>query len=187
MILPLSARVWPSPPVRGQRSSSSQNFGLNLPIEVEKISVPYWRCTDQERYDYRATSLKSGGKGFPVFIHYGSPDVYGLPALEYPSLFKFVLHKGAVLSDLEVSHENHHHEPDWNSIDSIVKPHIASREGAGDGFQMLGLEGGEEGPAMCETCLYSNTPDKDFILDRLLGPDDPRVVIGAGDSYIVIL
>ena len=31
-----------------------------------------------------------------------------------------------------------------------------------------------------ETCLYTNAPNEDFILDR--HPSDPRIVIGAGFS-----
>lgn len=46
---------------------------------------------------------------------------------------------------------------------------------AGERYPQLGAE-----PIADVTCLYTNTPDHDFVLDRL--PSEPRITIGAGFS-----
>ncbi|WP_418282260.1 N-methyl-L-tryptophan oxidase [Halorubrum sp. DTA98] len=102
---------------------------------------------------------------FPVFVHAtGDGHYYGTPRYDVPGfkLGKF-----------------HHRE-------EVVDPDGFGREPRPADEDLLRAyaercfpEGA--GPTMrLSTCLFTNTPDGHFILDRL--PDDPRVTVGAGFS-----
>ncbi|KAJ6434771.1 hypothetical protein OIU84_000078 [Salix udensis] len=103
---------------------------------------------------------------FPTFASYGEPYIYGTPSLEFPGLIKIAVHGGYPC------------DPDkrpWGpgiSLDSM-KEWIEGR------FSGL-VDHGE--PVVTQLCMYSMTPDGDFVIDFLGGEFGKDVVIGGGFS-----
>ncbi|XP_040388851.1 peroxisomal sarcosine oxidase isoform X1 [Cygnus olor] len=137
-------------------------LGLRLPLQPLRIDVCYWR--EKEPGSHGA------GTATPCFMMLGLPEaphgIYGLPALEYPGLVKVCYHHGS-----PVDPEERDRAPP-----GTPRPNIALLSS----FISSYLPGLEPQPAVLETCLYTNTPDGDFILDR--HPKHSNIVIGAGFS-----
>jgi sarcosine oxidase len=108
------------------------------------------------------------GRGLPVFIEWGDDMTYGLPVLgdgPHAGLFKVSHHTpGAALERYDPS-------------DPVPMP---------DDDELLGslceavrrlLPGLDPTPVASERCVYDNSGDTDFVLDRV-GP----VVVGCGTS-----
>ncbi|XP_066552007.1 peroxisomal sarcosine oxidase [Amia ocellicauda] len=133
--------------------------GLQLPLQVEKINVCYWREKVPGTYGV--------GSEFPCFIrvksHGAAHDIYGLPSNEYPGLMKVCYHGGS---------ETDPDERDQQSSQEDIK--ILSR------FLARCFPGLLSTPAVVESCLYTVTPDSHFVLDR--HPTYGNIVIGAGFS-----
>ncbi|NXT52627.1 SOX oxidase, partial [Pluvianellus socialis] len=161
-------------------------LGLRLPLQPLRINVCYWR--------EKEPGSPGAGRAGPCFMALGLSQaprgVYGLPALEYPGLVKV---SGAWwwwwgplasippdrLSPPKVCY--HHGSPtDPEERDRVPpdtpRPNVALLRN----FIRSYLPGLEPEPAVVETCLYTNTPDEDFILDR--HPKFSNIVIGAGFS-----
>jgi sarcosine oxidase len=98
----------------------------------------------------------------PVFIEWGEPAFYGLPTARL-GWYKLAEHGTGV--PVDPTDERRSLEPD---------PMVRARLAAAAARILPGF--GSE-PVAQETCLYDNTPDRDFILDRR-----GRVVAGAGTS-----
>ncbi|NXT88964.1 SOX oxidase, partial [Anhinga rufa] len=137
-------------------------LGLRLPLQPLRINVCYWR--------EKEPGSPSAGRAGPCFLALGLSQaphgIFGLPALEYPGLVKVCYHHGSPTdpeerdrAPLGAPH------PDVTLLSSFISSY---------------LPGLEPWPAVVETCLYTNTPDKDFILDR--HPKFSNIVIGAGFS-----
>ncbi|KAH7576769.1 hypothetical protein JRO89_XS01G0144700 [Xanthoceras sorbifolium] len=134
--------------------------GIELPIQPLETSVSYWRIKEGYEADYAI------GNDFPTFASFGDPLVYGTPSLEFPGLIKFGLHSG------------HPCDPDkrpWGlgmSLNSL-KEWIEGR--------FIGRVDSNE-PAATQLCMYSMTPDEDFVIDFLGGEFEKDVVIAGGFS-----
>ncbi|KAJ7309092.1 hypothetical protein JRQ81_008408 [Phrynocephalus forsythii] len=136
-------------------------LGLHLPLQPLRISVCYWR----------AKQLDSPGE-MPCFLGInldGNPHhIYGLPAGEYPGLVKICYHHGTPV------------DPDAPDQLSQVSPPAVPDVRILQAFVRKYLPGLDSEPAVQERCLYTNTPDKDFVIDR--HPHFRNIVIGAGFS-----
>ncbi|NWW80323.1 SOX oxidase, partial [Climacteris rufus] len=137
-------------------------LGLRLPLQPLRINVCYWR--------EKQPGSASMGSVSPCFLTLGLSQaphgIYGLPSLEYPGLMKVCHHHGSPIDPEkrdQVSSSAPH--PDIALLSSFISSY---------------LPGLEPQPAVMETCLYTNTPDEDFILDR--HPKFSNIVIGAGFS-----
>ncbi|KAJ7544922.1 hypothetical protein O6H91_09G099100 [Diphasiastrum complanatum] len=141
--------------------------GFELPIQPLHTTYAYWAIGKDH------SDLFSVEKGFPTFACYGQPYIYGSPSLEYPGLVKISLHSGSPCdADTRIV------APDWKPLKEIVSPWIASH--------MHGKVKHED-PVMAEACIYSMTPDQDFILDFLPVPDAKEhqagsILVAAGFS-----
>ncbi|XP_051491521.1 peroxisomal sarcosine oxidase isoform X1 [Apus apus] len=137
-------------------------LGLHLPLQPLRIDVCYWR--------EKEPGTPSAGRTSPCFMTLGLSQaphgIYGLPALEYPGLVKVCHHHGSP-TDPE--------ERDW-APPGAPRPDVTLLST----FISSYLPGLEPRPAVVETCLYTNTPDEDFILDR--HPKFSNIIIGAGFS-----
>ncbi|XP_048822648.1 peroxisomal sarcosine oxidase [Lagopus muta] len=135
-------------------------LGLRLPLQPLRIDVCYWREKEPG----------SGGAVTPCFMAMGLPyaphGIYGLPALEYPGLVKVCYHHGSPTDPEERD----------RTPPGSPHPHIALLSN----FISSYLPGLEPQPAVLESCLYTNTPDGDFILDQ--HPKYSNIIIGAGFS-----
>ncbi|NXT33387.1 SOX oxidase, partial [Pelecanoides urinatrix] len=137
-------------------------LGLHLPLQPLRIDVCYWR--------EKEPGSPSAGRAGPCFMALGlsrAPrGVYGLPALEYPGLVKVCYHYGSPTDPEERDRAPPGApHPDVALLSSFISSY---------------LPGLEPWPAVVETCLYTNTPDEDFILDR--HPKFSNIIIGAGFS-----
>ena len=98
----------------------------------------------------------------PVFIEWGEPAYYGLPT---PSLGWYKLAEHGTGVPVDPTDARRSLEPDPVVRDRLAA--VAARI----------LPGFRSEPVAQETCLYDNTSDRDFVLDRR-----GRLVIGAGTS-----
>ncbi|XP_048857519.1 peroxisomal sarcosine oxidase [Brienomyrus brachyistius] len=135
------------------------HVGLQLPLQVQKINVCYWR--------EKVPGTYSVSRRFPCFIQLPSEmektDIYGLPSNEYPGLMKVCYHTGS-----ETDPDQRDKQTDRGDV-AILSSYISRH-----------LPGLETVPAVVESCLYTVTPDHHFVLDR--HPMHSNIIIGAGFS-----
>ncbi|XP_016158430.1 PREDICTED: peroxisomal sarcosine oxidase isoform X2 [Ficedula albicollis] len=139
-----------------------EQLGLRLPLQPLRIDVCYWR--------EKQPGSAGLGSVSPCFLTLGLSQaphgIYGLPSIEYPGLMKVCHHNGSPTDP----------EKRDQASSSTPRPDIATLSS----FISSYLPGLETQPAVMETCLYTNTPDEDFILDQ--HPKFSNIVIGAGFS-----
>ncbi|KAJ0090355.1 hypothetical protein Patl1_12673 [Pistacia atlantica] len=134
--------------------------GLELPIQPLETAVCYWRIKEGNEGDYAI------GGDFPSFASYGDPYIYGTPSLEYPGLIKVAVHGGQPC------------DPDkrpWGpgvSLSPLKEWIEKTFNGRVD----------SNGPVATQLCMYSMTPDEDFVIDFLGGEFGKDVAIGGGFS-----
>lgn len=127
-------------------------LGINLPLQVERITVCYWK-----------EKVPGSTVNMPVFLDLAL-ECYGLPSYEYKGLMKVCAHSGSYIThpdqrDLSID------ERDLNFICRYIKDY---------------LPGLEDKPSIVESCMYTVTPDTDFVVDLL--PNHPNIAVGAGFS-----
>ena len=96
----------------------------------------------------------------PVFIDHHEPAIYGLPTPGSDE-YQIARHHAGAIVDADATDL----QPDPRAVDALV---AATRAWLPD-FEPTG--------AVIDTCLYDNTTDEDFILDRA-----GHVIVGAGTS-----
>ena len=153
---------------------------IRLPLQVLQCTTAYFGCRD-ERSTERLSSL-------PVVINYGNAQtnwstgapshaptesdvdavlVYGC-GREYPGLIKFGVHTG-----VPTTADARSFEPAIAQTLEPVQRWIAARVPFLDSSRY----------SMAETCLYTMTPDENFIVDVCAAaPGNQRIVIAAGFS-----
>lgn len=130
-------------------------LGLDLPLRVTQEQVAYF----PPRND-----VDHGPGALPSFVdHHASPPFYGLPLVEIPG----------------VKVGRHHAGPALASADRRL-PADAGETGRLRRFAAERLPDLAVEPVCVETCLYTTTPDRHFLLDR--HPALPQVVLAAGFS-----
>lgn len=133
-----------------------------LPLRPVQVSVAYWRCDGEQSAQHYDASR------FPVFIHWSpEEDVYGIPCFEFPGLVKCCYHSGP-----DMNPDNRTFAPGTGDIDAFVKPVLRRLFG---GIQA-------DRPVQTETCMYTFSPDEDFIVDAAPGFGGARVFVAAGFS-----
>ncbi|GCB65423.1 LOW QUALITY PROTEIN: peroxisomal sarcosine oxidase [Scyliorhinus torazame] len=133
---------------------------LQLPLKTLRIVVCYWKEKVPGTYGIH--------KGFPCFLRILDSvqhHIYGLPSNEYPGLMKICYHSGSDADPDERDILFQQPSEDVNLLSNFL-----SKE-----FPGLDLK-----PAIVESCMYTVTPDQDFILDR--HPEHSNIIIGAGFS-----
>uniref|UniRef100_A0A4W4HTU8 Peroxisomal sarcosine oxidase n=1 Tax=Electrophorus electricus TaxID=8005 RepID=A0A4W4HTU8_ELEEL len=132
--------------------------GLELPLRV-LINVCYWKEKVPGSYSIR--------NRFPCFIQLepkeAEHDIYGLPSNEYPGLMKVCYHMGS-----ETDPDERDGRMDRADVDAVGC------------YIRRCFPGLVPVPAVVESCLYTITPDRHFVLDR--HPAYSNIVIGAGFS-----
>lgn len=134
--------------------------GFELPIQPLETTVCYWRIKEGHESEFAI------GGDFPTFASYGPQLIYGTPSLEFPGLIKIALHDGYPC------------DPDkrpWGPamLLSSLKEWIEGR------FSGL-VDHGE--PVVSQSCMYSMTPDEDYVIDFVGGEFGKDVVVGGGFS-----
>ncbi|ELV12108.1 peroxisomal sarcosine oxidase [Tupaia chinensis] len=135
-------------------------LGLELPLQTLRVNVYYW----QEK----VAGSYGASQAFPCFLglDLAPQHIYGLPAGEYPGLMKVCYHHG-------------------NSADPEERDGPTACSDSQDirilrGFVRDHLPDLKPEPSVMECCMYTNTPDRHFVLDR--HPMYDNIVIGAGFS-----
>ncbi|GLJ47557.1 hypothetical protein SUGI_1004330 [Cryptomeria japonica] len=140
---------------------------IELPVQPIHTTIAYWKI--EEGLDSFLPE-----KGFPTFACYNDPYFYGTPSLEYPGLLKISTHGGYPCDP-----DKRTLVPDLDELKKKVGPWLA------EGFRGHIMS---ESPVMAEACMYSVSPDKDFILDFLpstktsLSRDKSPILIASGFS-----
>jgi len=130
------------------------NFGVELPLEVTQEQVTYF--ASPRRREFMPDR-------FPVWIWMDDPCYYGFPTYGEPTVKVAEDCGGAV-----VTGESRSFEPDPDRVERL-------RRFTG---QLLPAAGA---PLRSKTCLYTLTPDRDFVLDTVPGHD--AVVVGLGAAH----
>ncbi|XP_063953789.1 peroxisomal sarcosine oxidase-like [Lytechinus pictus] len=114
--------------------------------QVTRINVPYW----QEK----ETGVMSKVPNL-IFQLQNDKHVYALQELEYPGLTKLPYHGGADVVDPDYRDTVHNEAVGRKSDIELLKRFIAKH------FPLLLSE-----PTVIETCMYTETPDSELIMDR---------------------
>jgi sarcosine oxidase len=128
---------------------------MHLPLRVTKEQVSYFATPHRAEFQ---------PDRFPVWIWMDDPCFYGFPIFGEPGT-----KAGQDAGGQEVSAETRTFEPDQAALRRTME--FLER------YIPRSL-----GPIIyTKTCLYTLTPDRDFVIDRL--PDHPNVVIGIGGGH----
>jgi sarcosine oxidase len=132
-------------------------LGLTLPLEVTQEQVTY----------YASPYLKEFEPGrFPVWIWMDDPCFYGFPAFGEPAV-KLAQDAGGKL----VTADTRSFDPDPENslrVDRWARQYLPKALGP---------------VHLARTCLYTLTPDRDFVIDTVPGHPDIVVAIGAGHAF----
>jgi sarcosine oxidase len=131
-------------------------FGLQLPLEVTKEQVVYYAPRDPQAYAL--------GR-FPIWIWMDDPSFYGFPA--FGDGVKIAQDAGGK----PVDPDTRTFEPDGEILARVTA--FAER--------VLPSAVGEV--VAVKTCLYTLTPDRDFVIDTLPAHPNVSVAIGAGHAF----
>uniref|UniRef100_A0A0D6QWI5 sarcosine oxidasee (formaldehyde-forming) n=1 Tax=Araucaria cunninghamii TaxID=56994 RepID=A0A0D6QWI5_ARACU len=139
---------------------------IELPIQPIHTNIAYWKIE-------KGVESFSPEKGFPTFASYNDPYLYGTPSLEYPGLLKVSIHGGYPCDpDKRIL------VPDMDAVKQKVSPWLAGC------FRHIM----SESPVLAEACMYSMSPDEDYILDFLplaktsMSTDKSPILIATGFS-----
>ena len=131
------------------------HFGMHLPLRVTKEQVTYFATPHQAEFQ---------PDRFPVWIWMDDPCFYGFPIFGEAGT-----KAGQDAGGQEVSADTRTFEPDPAALrrtTDFLERYIPR----------------SLGPIIyTKTCLYTLTPDRDFVIDRL--PDHPDVVVGIGGGH----
>ncbi len=133
------------------------HFELALPLEITKEQPMYFRAADLRPF---------APERFPVWIWMDDPSFYGLPVFGEPAV-KVTQDAGGK----PVDPDTRDFEPDPGisaRVRSFLRSHLPSA---------LGPE------HVVKTCLYTLTPDRDFIVGTLVEQPNVHVAVGAGHAF----
>ncbi|XP_068641208.1 probable sarcosine oxidase [Aristolochia californica] len=136
--------------------------GTVLPIQPLHTTICYWRIKEGMEECF------SAGGGFPTFASYGDPYIYGTPSLEFPGLIKVAVHGGYPCDP-----DRRTWATDMDCVKRSICPWIEGRFAGG-------VKSTE--PVVIQSCMYSMTPDEDFVIDFLGGELGKEVVLAGGFS-----
>ena len=135
----------------------SSGLGVTFPLEVTQEQVVYLDPRTPEAFRPEV---------FPVWIWMTEPSFYGFPVFGEPAV-----------------------KVAWDRCEVVTTPETRSFDPRDDvieavnGFVSIHLPGAAGDVHLSKTCLYTLTPDRDFIVDRLPGTESVFVVVGAGHAF----
>ena len=130
---------------------------LSTPLRILQEQVTYFDATDPASFD-PAT--------FPVWIWHSDPHMYGLPSFGRPGP-KVAIHGGGP----EVTPETRTFQPDPGYaavVERFIREHLPGAVGP---------------PLEVRTCLYTLTPDQDFVLDLVPGTSNASFGLGTAHGF----
>jgi sarcosine oxidase len=140
------------------------SFGRRLPLQVTREQVTYFACPDPDAF---------APDRFPVWIWMDDPSFYGFPTYGEAGPKAAQDCGGSPVDPDRRTFERDEaaFERDEAAFERVVT------------FLDRHLPGAVGPPIYTRTCLYTLTPERDFVVDRL--PDQPgvTVVLGAGHGF----
>ncbi|MFM8597728.1 MAG: N-methyl-L-tryptophan oxidase [Mycobacterium sp.] len=131
-------------------------LGVNLPLTVTEEQLTYFAPPRPERF---------APEVFPVWIWMDDPSYYGFPTY---GAGETTVKAAQDCGGPEVSAEDRHGGTDAAMLDRLAAFMAAVLPGSGP-------------PVRSKRCLYTLTPDRDFVVDRL--PGNPAVTVGLGSAH----
>lgn len=133
------------------------NFGIHMPLEITKEQVTYFAAPDPSAF--------APGR-FPVWIWMDDPSFYGFPVFGEAGP-KVAQDAGGK----PIDPDTRTFEPDVENfarVERFLRRYLPSALG----------------PVIyTKTCLYTLTPDRDFVIDTIPGHPDISFAIGAGHAF----
>ena len=131
------------------------SFGRSLPLQVTREQVTYFACPDPAAF---------APDRFPVWIWMDDPSFYG-----FPTYGEAGPKAAQDCGGRPVDPDRRTFERDEAAFERVT------------GFLERHLPGAVGPPIYTKTCLYTLTPERDFVVDRL--PDQPGVVVALGAGH----
>jgi sarcosine oxidase len=132
-------------------------LGHPLPLDVTQEQVTYYASPDRRAF---------APERFPVWIWMDDPCFYGFPVFGEPAV-KLAQDAGGK----PVTADTRTFEPDPENTARVER------------WARQYLPGALGPVHLVRTCLYTLTPDRDFVLDTVPGHPDIMVAIGAGHAF----
>jgi monomeric sarcosine oxidase len=133
------------------------HLGVQFPLEVTQEQVVYLTPPDPDMF---------APERFPIWIWMTEPSFYGFPVFGEPAV-KVAWDRCELVTDPETRE----HEP-RHDVTSTIRRFVSEH-----------LPGADGDVHLARTCLYTLTPDRDFIVDRLPGRERVFVAVGAGHAF----
>jgi sarcosine oxidase len=133
------------------------SVGIELPLTVTKEQVTYFACSDPADFQ---------PERFPIWIWMDDPCFYGFPVFGEAGP-----KAGQDAGGRETTADNRTFEPDREALDRTVR------------FLERHLPGALGPVIYTRTCLYTLTPDRDFVLDAVPRHPEITVAIGGGHGF----
>ncbi|MFI5225753.1 MAG: N-methyl-L-tryptophan oxidase [Candidatus Limnocylindrales bacterium] len=130
-------------------------LGRRLPLTITKEQVTYFACPDPVAF---------APDRFPIWIWMDDPCFYG-----FPTYGEAGPKAAQDVGGTETTPAARTFEIDAAALDRVV------------GFLGRYLPGAVGPPIYTKTCLYTMTPDRDFVVDRL--PDQPNILVALGAAH----
>jgi sarcosine oxidase len=137
-------------------NSVLQSLDAALPLTVTLEQVTYFRPEDPTPF---------GPGRMPLWIWMDDPAYYG-----FPCYGESTLKAARDCSGIEVSGDDRPFDPDPARLAELAAFMAATLPGSGP-------------PVRSKTCLYTLTPDRDFVLDAVPGHESVLVGLGAGHGF----
>ena len=134
------------------------HFGVRLPLEVTKEQAMYFKARDLASFAF--------GR-FPIWIWMDDPSFYGFPVFGEREAVKLTQDCGGKPVDADA--RGFEEDPEITArVQAFVERYLPGAQGA---------------IHLVKTCLYTLTPDRDFLLDMLPGHPEVSVAVGAGHAF----
>ena len=130
---------------------------MTFPLEVTQEQVVYLTPADPHLF---------APERFPIWIWMTEPSFYGFPVFGEPAV-KVAWDR----CELVTTPETREHEPRQDVTATLRK------------FVARHIPEADRGIHLARTCLYTLTPDRDFVVDRLPGSHHVFLAIGAGHAF----
>ena len=132
-------------------------FGCHLPLTVTQEQVTYFASPRLDEF---------APERFPIWIWMDDPCFYGFPVFGEPGV-----KAGQDAGGQEVTAATRTFEPDVAALGRV------------EAFLARCIPGALGPILYTKTCLYTLTPDRDFVIDRVPGCPEALVAIGGGHGF----
>lgn len=131
---------------------------VSFPLEVTQEQVVYLTPP--------SNASAFAADRFPIWIWMTVPSFYGFPIFGEPAV-KLSWDRCEIVTDVD----SRSHEPRRDVLDAVKD------------FAAAHLPDAAGEVHLSKTCLYTLTPDRDFIVDRVPGTESIYVAVGAGHAF----